>query len=232
MFEQLLELPLFSGVTHEKLAQIVGGAKFHFLKYADGERIISRGEQCAHLTFVISGSVRSTIANTDGRFSVSQTLAAPALLSPDFMFGRFTRYACDVIALGDVSILRVSKNDYVRILCSDQIFLFNYLNILSANAQKAQQGVLSFTTGDIGERIAFWVIALSQPGGTDIVLTCHKHDLSSLFGLQRAPFEEGLRDLQEKGVLDYNDKELVIKDRMALRSMLLRNHNHNIYRCD
>lgn len=33
MFEILMNLPLFRGVSHEKLAQVVGEAKFHFLKY-------------------------------------------------------------------------------------------------------------------------------------------------------------------------------------------------------
>ena len=36
MFEILMNLPLFRGVSHEKLAQVVGEAKFHFLKYPAG----------------------------------------------------------------------------------------------------------------------------------------------------------------------------------------------------
>ena len=226
MFELLLELPLFRGVTHNKLAQIVGEAKFHFLKYPAGEYVIRSGEACSHLTFVISGSVRTTIVNANGRFSVSQTLSSPAVIAPDFLFGRLTHYPCDVVALNDVSILKISKGDYVRILDSDPVFLFNYLNILSANAQKAQQGVLSLTTGAIDERIAFWIIALSQPEGTDIVLTCRKRDLCSLFGLQRATFEAGLASMKERGLLDYTNNELFIKDRNALRSLLLHNHEN------
>ena len=40
MFEQLMNLPLFRGASHEKLAQIVGQTKLHFLKYPEGETII------------------------------------------------------------------------------------------------------------------------------------------------------------------------------------------------
>ncbi len=224
MFELLLDLPLFRGATHNKLAEIVGETKFHFLKYPDGETVIRSGEPCTHLTFVISGSVRSTIVNTNGRFAVSQTLEAPAAVAPDFFFGRLTNYPCDVTAIGDVSVLKISKADFIRILNSDTVFLFNYLNYLSVNAQKAQQGVLALTTGDIDERIAFWIVALSQPEGKDIVLSCRKRDLCSLFGMQRAAFEAGLNSMKERGLLDFNNTELFILDRAALRNVLLHNH--------
>lgn len=227
MFELLLELPLFRGATHSKLAEVVGETKFHFLKYPDGEAVIRSGEPCTHMTFVISGAVRSTIVNANGRFSVSQTLKAPSAVAPDFLFGRLTNYPCDVVAVGDVSVLKIAKNDFIRILNSDQVFLFNYLNYLSVNAQKAQQGILALTTADIDERIAFWIIALTQPEGTDIVLSCRKRDLCSLFGLQRATFDAGLQSMKERGLLDYTNSDLFIRDRQGLRNLLLHNHESN-----
>ncbi len=54
MFEILMNLPLFRGVSHEKLAQVVGEAKFHFLKYPAGELVVREGESCTHIAFVIS----------------------------------------------------------------------------------------------------------------------------------------------------------------------------------
>ena len=55
MFEILMDLPLFRGVTRARLAQTVGEAKFHFLKFPAGEPIVRADEPCAHLTFIISG---------------------------------------------------------------------------------------------------------------------------------------------------------------------------------
>ena len=155
MFELLMNLPLFRGASHTRLAQTVGEAKFHFLKYPAGETIIRAGDSCTHLTFVISGSVRSTIVNNTGRFAVGQTLTAPAVIAPDFLFGRTTSYPCTVDALETTGILKISKSDYIRILYSDQVYMFNYLNTLSVNAQKSMVGILSLTGGAIDERIAF-----------------------------------------------------------------------------
>lgn len=220
MFELLMELPLFQGVTRSRIEQTVGKAKFNFLKYPQGETIIRAGDSCDYLTFVISGSVRSTIVNANNRFAVSQTLKAPAVIAPDFLFGRTTCYPCTVEANDTVGILQISKTDYINILLSDQVFMFNYLNTLSVNAQKALEGILSLTTGQIDERIAFWIIALTQPGSTDIKLSCRKRDLCSLFGVQRVAFEAGLLSMKERGLLDYTSKDLLIRNRADMLNLL------------
>lgn len=224
MFELLMDLPLFKGVSINTISQVVGEAKFHFLKYPSAEVIIREREACTHLTFVISGSVRLTTVNANGRFAVGQTLKAPAVISPDFLYGKVTSYPCTVTAIDNVSILKISKSDYARILTTDPVFLFNYLNMLSVNAQKSVEGILSLTTGEIDERVAFWIIALTQPGSTDIKLTCRTRDLCSLFGVPRGTFNAGLESMKERGLLEYNNNELVITDRNELLKLLFNNH--------
>ncbi|MDE6310767.1 MAG: Crp/Fnr family transcriptional regulator [Muribaculaceae bacterium] len=221
MFELLMELPLFQGVSRDSMAAIVGAAKFHFLKFPAGETILRAHDPCNHITFVISGSVRSTVVNTSGSFAVSQTLKAPAVLAPDFLFGRVTEYPATVVAEEATGILQISKPDYLKILNSDSVFLFNYLNLLSVNAQKAQVGILSLTKGEVDERIAFWITALTQKGGTDIKLTCRSRDLCSLFNTPRSIFIAALDNMKQRGLLDYTNVELSIHSREDMLALLL-----------
>ncbi len=220
MYEILKGLPLFHGATTERISDIVGKAKFHFLKYLAGERIVTSGEPCSHVKFIISGSVRSTIANTSDRFKVAQTLEAPAVISPDFLFGRATSYPCTVNAISDTSILQISKNDYITILNRDHIFLYNYLNMLSLNAQKSVEGILALSSGNLEERIAFWIVALTQYNGTNITVSCRQRDLYSLFGVQRTSFISTLESMKQRGLIDYNQNEISVISRPELVKMI------------
>lgn len=220
MYQLLMGLPLFSGVTYDKMLEIIGNTKFHFLKYLEGETFINEGEPCTHLKFLISGQVRVSIANSDRRFTVSQTLSAPDVVAPEYIFGRSTVYPCTVTALGPTGILQISKSDYMKILHSDSIFLINYLNMLSMNAQKAVDGILSIATGSLEERIAFWIVALTQRGGTDITMTCKQRDLYSLFGVQRSSFISTLDSMKSRGLIDYSSTEIRIKNRRDLIDIL------------
>lgn len=222
MFELLMNLPLFRGVSRSRIAEVVGSAKFHFLKYTKGETVVRAGEECTHLAFVISGSVRSEISNSSKRFSVSQTLKAPSAIAPDFLFGRTTRYPGTVVALTDCSILKISKVDYIRILNADQVFMFNFLNTLSVNAQKALDGILALTSGGLDERIAFWIIALTQPGSEDIELTCKTRDLCNLFSVQRNVFDAACHEMEQRNLIRYSPRKIEIVDRREMLSLLER----------
>lgn len=220
MYEILLGLPLFDGVSRERIFEIAGKAKFHFLKYLPGETIVTAGEPCTHIKFIISGRARFNIANPDGRFKVSQTLDAPDVIAPEFLFGSETTYPCSGSAVEPTGILQISKADYLKILNTDQIFLFNYLNTLSMNAQKTTQGILAVTTGNLEERIAFWIIALTQRRGHDIALTCRQRDLYSLFGVQRSSFISTLNSMRERGIITYDQNEIRIHSRQELLEIL------------
>ncbi|MDE6207343.1 MAG: Crp/Fnr family transcriptional regulator [Muribaculaceae bacterium] len=222
-----MDLPLFQGTSMTKLADIVGSTKFHFLKYPEGEVILREGDPCGHITFIINGSVRVETVNRSGRFSVSHTLNAPAVIWPEFLFGRVTECPGTVTALESVSVLKIAKADYISILESDKVFLFNYINALSVNAQKSIEGILALTDGDIDERIAFWISALTQPGSRDIKLTCRKRDLCTIFGSPRAAFNNALESMHQRGLIDYTSDELTVRDRGELLALLNRNHEHD-----
>lgn len=227
MLEQLMELPLFRGASISRMSKIVGESKFHFLKYPAGETVLSVGDKCTHVTFILNGKVRTTIENNNGRFAVSQTLVAPTIIRPDFLFGKVTSYPFFAQAIDSVSILQISKSDFIRILDSDHVFLFNFLNMLSVDAQKGICGILSLTTADVDQRIAYWISALTQTGGTDIRLICRRRDLCSLFSVQRNTFDAALASMAEKGILEYNSKELRILDRRKLLALLETSHEDN-----
>ena len=220
MYEILKGLPLFHGATTERISDIVGKAKFHFLKYLAGERIITAGEQCTHIKLIISGDARVTITNDSQRFKVSQTHSAPSVIAPEFLFGRATNYPCTVDAITDTGILQISKNDYMTILNRDHVFLYNFLNILSMNAQKSVDGILALSSGELEERIAFWIIALTQTNGTNIKVTCRQRDLYSLFGVQRTSFIATLESMKQRGIIDYNSTEIIVLSRPDLAKLI------------
>lgn len=220
MYETLMALPLFAGVSHQKLSEIIGKNKFHFLKYAPGDIIVAEGEPCTHIKSIITGRVQLSISNDTNRFRVLQTLEAPDVISPDFFFGKITHYPATATALTPVGVMQIDKSDYMRIINTDPIFLFNYLNLLSMNAQLAVKGVLALTSGSLEKRICYWIIALTQNGGTEIVLECRHKDMYTVFGVPRQSLVAALDNLRNEGIIDYSPTEIRVTDRRKLVDVL------------
>lgn len=220
MFEILMGVPLFHGVTYQKMSEIIGKHRFHFLKYDDGQQIIGAGEQCTHMKTIVSGKVRVSVSNSDNRVRVSQTLEAPDIIAPDFFFGKTTRYPASVCALGPCGIMQIDKNDYLDIINSDSVFLFNFLNLLSVNAQLSLEGVLALTSGDLRKRIAYWIVALTQRNGRDIVMECRQKDLYGVFGVPRQSLLAALSEMKAEGLLDYSTSRISVTERRRLADLL------------
>lgn len=227
MLEKLMALPLFSGVTKKRMAETVGNAKFHFLKYLAGDRLIAEGETCTHIKFILSGQVRLTIHNADKRFAVQQTLTGPDVICPDYLFGRHTYYPCEAVAIDAANIVQVSKTDYLNILNSDPVFMLNYLNHLSSDAQKTIDGVMSITFRSLEERIALWIACLTQPRATDIVLAARHRDLCTVFAVQRNSFNAALDSLCERGLITVGPNQIMVTDRRAIISILTHDAHHD-----
>lgn len=82
MYDVLLQLPLFQGVSRAKISELIEKTKFHFLKYKSGEQIVSKGEECTHLKFLISGCVRSEMVNKAERFVFRKSFALRTYCRP------------------------------------------------------------------------------------------------------------------------------------------------------
>ena len=49
MYENLMTLPLFKGISYARLSEIVGNTRLAFLKYLPGEPMLTAGDQCRKL---------------------------------------------------------------------------------------------------------------------------------------------------------------------------------------
>ena len=80
MYDILLQLPLFQGMSKVEFTNLLNKVKFHFFKYVEGERIIKTGEKCEQFVFIINGEVTSERSSQTSEFSFLETLSAPVLL--------------------------------------------------------------------------------------------------------------------------------------------------------
>lgn len=220
MYEKLMELPLFQGISRDKLSELIEKTPFHFVKYNKGQQIVAVNDSCTHIRFVISGDVRIDLSSTNKRVVVSETLSGPDVIGVDYLFGRNTFYPFNAVALTDCGILQIVKADFINIIMSDKVFLFNMLNILSRNSQKSTFGIMALSSGSVSEKLAFIVTSLTQRGSKDIKITYKQKDLCSILGVQRSSLINALDKMKEDGVIDYTLSEIKVLDRNILLDIL------------
>ena len=116
--------------------------------------------------------------------------------------------------------MQIEKADYLKIIKSDTVFLFNMLNYLSRNSQTPMEAVLSLTSGSIAERFAFWVTSLTYKDAADISICCKQKDMYTMLGVQRSSFMNMLGELKDLEILDFSSNEIKIINRKKLTDIL------------
>lgn len=220
MYQQLMQLPLFQGVSSDRITALVEKLPFHFLKFRNGEQIFAAGDQCTHVRFIVSGQVRLETQFDNLRVSLLQTLTTPHVLAAEYLFGRETSYPYTAVADGPCGILQLRKSDYIKMLGADKVFLFNILNYLSSGSQRSMSSILATKDGSITERLAMLVDALSIAGAADVTLRFKQKDLCALLGTQRTTFIASLDKLSDEEILDYDSNELHILDQQRLADLI------------
>ncbi len=217
MFEHLLQLPLFQGMSPEALTALVEKYRFHFLKYHDGDTIVEVGETCTHIRFVVSGAARVVMRCRHQNVTISQTLVAPHVLGADSLFGLDTTYPFTAVSVGTCGILQIAKTDYVTMLQSNKVLLFNILNHLSRGAQMLTTSLLAMQHGDVAERLMRWVTALTTRSSQDVHIHFVQRDLCCLLAASRKTLIAAINHLEEAGLITHHQNEIQVLDLRSMR---------------
>lgn len=225
MFEQLLQLPLFQGLSSETISLLVEKYPFHFLKFHDGEKIIEVGENNTHARFIVSGSARVKTRFSHLQVELSQTLTAPQVLGAVSLFGMNTTFPYEAVALGTCGVLQIKKSDYISMLQGDKVLLFNILNYLSLNSQRFTTSLLSVKQCSLIERLAIVVESLTTRNSSDVVLSYRQKDLCSLLGTQRNTLINAIETLAEAGIVTQDGNCISINDLRQFSAYCKDSHN-------
>ena len=136
IYDQLLQFPLFQGMSRDDLEIIAGHIRFGFVKVAAGKPIIRIGEACTHLCFLINGSVKVETYGDEHRYMVVEQVAAPYILQQEAIFGYYQSYTHNFIALTDVNLLTIAKEEMLRLLEDFLVFRLNLVNQFATQTQK------------------------------------------------------------------------------------------------
>ena len=154
IYDHLLQFPLFQGLSRSELLQMAGNTKFGFLKMAVGKTIVSDGDLCTQLFFLIGGSLMLSSSSDDHGYSVTERLSAPWLLQPEALFGLSPRYNCKATAATEAHFITLSKDEVLRLTDDFLIIRLNYLNLMATLAQRRNRQAWHRSPTDLRQRIA------------------------------------------------------------------------------
>ncbi len=197
-----MNLPLFKGLSHEQVSSFLEKTHITFTKYSDQEKISSAGEQVSEVKCVISGQVRliHKIGDSD-MIVLSESRRGNEVLGADKLFGMDTSYGFDAYAIGNVSTMEFSKEQYKNQLNAGSIYLLNYLNFLSYRAQIRYTIFKNYPDGSLLADCARLIMAYCSKNSEDINLYFDKKSMAAFCNTDPVSLSEEIYRLENLGII-------------------------------
>jgi len=219
MYPILSKSPVFNGMDEQKISSLLDETQFTIKCFQKNEYLSHHGDPCRSLIILLKGSVRGEMFDISGKALKIEDIEAPRVIAPAFLFGKNAHFPVDIIANNEVEILVFGKEEFIKLMQSEQIILKNYLDIISNRAQFLSKKIkfLSFKT--IKEKIAIFFLEQSKGRGR-FELHQTQSQLAELFGIAQPSLARALKEMKEEGLIDNQRKTVTIVNRKALMKLL------------
>jgi CRP-like cAMP-binding protein len=221
MEENLKLCPLFFGISSIELNALIENVDFKVKQYKKNEIVVNENDLCDKMIIITKGTVRGEMTDYSGKVIKIEDIGTSRPLAPAFLFGKNNRYPVSIISNEDVEITIFSQEMVLKLFRLNQMFLVNFLNMISNRAQFLSQKIkfLSFQT--IKGKIAHYLLQFASTGNTrEIKLPSSQKEISELFGVTRPALGRAMRELDNEGMIRANGKDVEIIDGIRLKKLL------------
>lgn len=153
LYDKLLGLPLFQGMSSSDLQEVIANAKIGFMKYVRNQTIITEGQACQRLLFLLDGNMEMTATSADHSFCVTEQLPAPSLIEPERVFGMTQHYSRSYTTRSMCHLLSIGKDDVIWLTSKYMVFRLNLMNILSTQSQRQQRYLWQYNPSNVEGRV-------------------------------------------------------------------------------
>ena len=217
MYDKLLQLPLFQGMSERDWSYVVGHTRFEFERINIGVTPIREGDRCDSMCILIKGELLGESVSDDHSYKVIETYHAPFIIQPENLFGLTQRYSQSFSTATPCEFLRLSKEEALKISDNFEIFRINLLNIITTYAQRHARRPWHVPPVMIRDKIIRFVSERCRiPAGHKQVVI-KMEQLASLIGESRLNLSRELHALENEGLIALRRGEFEI---FALQNLL------------
>jgi CRP/FNR family transcriptional regulator, cyclic AMP receptor protein len=221
--QTLAKVPIFSGLTENELAFLAQHAVPRH--YSAGETVFGEGEPCSGLYVVESGQVRIFKSSASGREQVL-SIDGPGSSIAELPVFDGGSYPASVAAIGDATLLFVSKQDFQALCLAHPQVALKVLRVVGARLRRLVGIIeeLSFTT--VRHRLAAFLLRLAQkegkrtPEGVEITMPVSNQELASQIGTVRELVSRNLSRLQAEGMIKIDGRTVIVRNLKGLEAEL------------
>jgi CRP/FNR family cyclic AMP-dependent transcriptional regulator len=210
----LKSLPLFAAFSADELRELTTVVTRR--SAPRGTAIMHEGDPTDSLYVVISGRLKVTVGEADGKETIL------AILSPGEFFGEMgliddNPRSASVVALEPCEMLALTKRAFRKCLVENTELAMAVMRVLVRRLREADRKIGSLAMLDVYGRVARLLLDMSESVNGRRVVTkrLSKQDIAKMIGASREMVSKVMKDLQVSGYIEIEGSTIVLRDRAS-----------------
>ena len=200
---QLLQLPLFQGISEAAARQLLAEAPNSVRRYKEGDFIARQGDPCRSLYILCTGNVRAQMENAEGKQVTIDRISAPEL-APAFIFASENRFPVNIEVQENCEVLVLDKNYFLEFMHSQPVIMKNFIEMISDRSLFLSKKLNEFALQSLKSRLLNY---LKINGRID-----NQQEVAFILGVARPSLARALSELIAEKKVSMNGKEAIITE--------------------
>lgn len=220
MFEVLKVSPIFKELEIEEINSLINNCSHQIKQFSNKEVLAYSGEKVEKAMIVLEGKLQGEMIDFAGNSLKIEEIDPPQMVAAAFLYGPQSIFPVNLSALSEGKILIIYKNDFTKLLSSDQRVLKNYLNIVSDKAQFLSQKITFLSFRTIKEKIAYYLLQNYKTGNQIVIINQSQTGLAGMLGVARPSLARTIGEMEAEQLIRWDRNQVAILDLKSLQSIL------------
>lgn len=204
------------------LARIDGGKTI--LEYGDKQSIFSQGDAANAVFYIQTGNVKLTVVSQRGKEAVVAILEEGSFFGEGCLAGQPLRIST-ATALGEATIVRITKEAMIRLLHSEQEFSEAFISYLLSRNSRLEEDLVDQLFNSAEKRLARTLLLLASYGKESkpepVITKVSQETLAEMIGTTRSRVSHFMNKFRELGFIEYNAGSGSLEVRNSLLNVVL-----------
>ena len=215
----LLQCPLFEGLTADEIEQAMGTINYRLVHFDKNDVYVLAGSPCRYADIIVEGEMTARMVGPSGKFAQMATRTMGNLLAPAFIFSKDNRMPVSIETNSSTIVLRMSPDELLQLMKSDDRIHLNFIRQLSAVGQFLAKKVRMLTLHTVREKVAIFLLEEAKKCGSDsFTLKKSRQEIADSFAIQKFSLQRCLNELAAEETILLDGKRIVIIDKQRLMS--------------
>ena len=219
-FAYLRKLPVFADLEAADLAAI--GRITAERRVERNRTVFAEGDPGEGFHFIRSGKVKVFKSSEDGKEHILNILGPGDVFAEVLLFNE-APYPASATAIEDSVIGVIRNRDLEALLVDYPKIAVRIIRVMSKKLQYIQSRIKLLALSDSQAKVAQALDYLTErygrqtDRGWEVALEINRQDLANMAGTTRETVSRVFRTLKDDGVIDDDERRLVVRDRRRLR---------------